>query len=441
MMVAGLGMVLFAVHGTWPFSILAKVGKPPAMDLMRARSTVPRKHLYGTSAGEAVRKLNARLLASLPDGIEAKACEAWDVEDLTQLLEIIHGARDHNFENIYQEARDNRRLGNQPIELRRQWADEMVVAGKAPDIVPILRDGRCFDVVKWWIHHVRSDHKKELASAVPFLPLLPTNLTMFTSRLEGPLSMEGQGQGAQVIQSAQAAYSAAACHGLRGDDFRRSDKSADSGSGEGRLPVPWPLAFSVKFASPVTAGFFGKNTTGTFSLVPGLAERIALDDGSYDHLCTFLHTNTSCTQLTVNGFRYLDFPKRQTCCRCCTYAEGDYPCGGPLSSGFLRNETGHITYKGRTTVAGQDCDWWGVMGTVNMSGYYALADERNKTRHGMPFMISNPNYLRSPEQRADDLYIFDPNTYTNDVDIALFNVPSRCRDAPYCGIEPCAPVP
>merc|ERR1740121_1248801 len=206
------------------------------------------------------------------------------------------------------------------------------------------------------------------------------------------------------------------------------------------MPKPWPAAFSAKFSSPLTETLFGKNTTGTFALVPGLAERIDLEDGSRDHICIFSHNNTPCTQLTVEGFRYVDFPKLDTCCKCCSYAEGTYLCGGPLNGEFLKNER-VTTYVGPATVDGYSTDRWEVQGYANATDYYALVDEQDSARNGLPIKMLNPNYLKVPKDRADDLYIFDPNTFSTDVDLATFNVPPRCRDAAYCGTEPCAPAP
>ena len=126
----------------------------------------------------------------------------------------------------------------------------------------------------------------------------------------------------------------------------------------------WPAAFTAFFISPA------KNTTGSYSLTQS-AERIVLSDGTRDHLCSALHNNTACTQLTVAGFRFLDFPALDECCKCCSYASGSYECGGPLGPQWVSNMTGNLSAlrQTRTVVvtssnsafpAVHHCRGWGV---------------------------------------------------------------------------------
>merc|ERR1711934_1208697 len=79
----------------------------------------------------------------------------------------------------------------------------------------------------------------------------------------------------------------------------------------------WPTQFQALYTSP------GKRTHGRFAITP-TAQRIDFADGTYDHLCSEFHNDTACTQLTAEGFRFLHFPEKKACCKCCAYNKGTY---------------------------------------------------------------------------------------------------------------------
>ena len=204
------------------------------------------------------------------------------------------------------------------------------------------------------------------------------------------------------------------------------------------LPQPtWPLAWSVAFMSPPTA----KNTTGTYT-VTKTAESIVLADGTRDHLCSHVHNDTACTQLTVGGFRYLDFPQIDDCCKCCSYSSGSYLCGGPLGPEWLNNATGNLVYLGVHQGPWGRCHKWNAHGLIpkgktkgDDNFYYQYVDS------GIPCEIDGYNWLWNRQQRDDDQYVFNPHTYQTQVDPSVFAVPKRCTSAPYCGAGVCATGP
>jgi len=199
----------------------------------------------------------------------------------------------------------------------------------------------------------------------------------------------------------------------------------------GKLMAPkpmWPRRFAAAFSSPPR----GKNTTGAYSLLYPEAERIALADGSRDHLCSALHPGTACTQLTTGGFRYLDFPRLGRCCKCCSYASGSYRCGGPLGPQWLDNATGNLVYMGVAATPHGQCDKWDAQGLRGHHNYYYQFTDR-----GTPCEVDGLNYLRTPSQPADDLYVFDPASYSTEVALSDFEVPSRCAGAGACRASVC----
>jgi len=196
------------------------------------------------------------------------------------------------------------------------------------------------------------------------------------------------------------------------------------------IPEPkWPPSWSAEFVSE------WKRTTGTYSVLfegDFAAEKIVLVDGSRDHLCASFQDNTSCVQLTTEGFRFLFWPEIEKCCKCCTYnvGKGKYPCGGPLGPQWLSSKT---DYFGIEMVRGHPCHKWKIDGVVpNHSNFYFQFPD------GLPCAIDGYNYLRDPSERADDQYIFDRQSFNFTSDRNRFAIPQVCHKSTYCGGPVCA---
>jgi hypothetical protein len=199
----------------------------------------------------------------------------------------------------------------------------------------------------------------------------------------------------------------------------------------------WPATFSANFTSPPYPG--GKGTSGFFAYDSAAdAELKTFQDGTHDHLCSAYHNATPCTHLTVAGWYYLVFPERDACCKCCSFDEG---CG-PLRPNWLSNSTGNLQYLGLAAVVGPAgrhmCDKWEVRGLAHppfTNYYYAHASGPHR---GLPCEIDGYNYLRSPDQRADDLYLFGTPSTVAPAD--SFRIPGRCAAAARCGTPVCSNV-
>mmetsp|Transcript_18156 Transcript_18156/g.34090 ORF Transcript_18156/g.34090 Transcript_18156/m.34090 type:complete len:224 (+) Transcript_18156:92-763(+) len=200
-------------------------------------------------------------------------------------------------------------------------------------------------------------------------------------------------------------------------------------------PVPkWPAAFEAWYSSD------DKNTTGYYAsdTRPGVgASRITFADGSRDHLCSVYHSNTSCEQLTVGGFRYLYFPKASDCCTCCTYARGSYQCGGPVGPKWVNNATGNLEYHGIEEILGRRCHKWNIRGMFGWHPNFYFQDVDS----GLPCGIDGYNYLRTPAEPADDQYLFKPGSVNLSVALPNFDVPALCAASRYCGGKVCASGP
>ena len=78
------------------------------------------------------------------------------------------------------------------------------------------------------------------------------------------------------------------------------------------------------------------------------------------------------------------------------------------------------------------CDKWDAQGLRGHHSYYYQFTDR-----GTPCEVDGLNYLRTPSQPADDLYVFDPASYSTDVALSDFEVPSRCAGAGACRASVC----
>ncbi len=87
-----------------------------------------------------------------------------------------------------------------------------------------------------------------------------------------------------------------------------------------------------------------------------------------------------------------------------------------------------------TDVRGELCLKFKVVGLSEEHPNYYYSLERNQSR---PCAIDGYNYLDKPSERADDLYLFLQDSYSEQVDLAQFNVPSECQDADFCGNGVC----
>ena len=69
---------------------------------------MPGHDYKGADFGDMSRVLNGWLNASYPEA--ALPCEMWSVEELQELQALLLVARDAQFDDIYQETNDNRKL-------------------------------------------------------------------------------------------------------------------------------------------------------------------------------------------------------------------------------------------------------------------------------------------------------------------------------------------
>ena len=60
---------------------------------------------------------------------------------------------------------------------------------------------------------------------------------------------------------------------------------------------------------------------------------------------------------------------------------------------------------------------------------------------GLPCGIDGYNYLRTPQEPADDQYLFEPEGLNLTLAPGSFQVPEHCKGSRYCAGEVCAAGP
>merc|ERR1711907_649276 len=89
-----------------------------------------------------------------------------------------------SLDDIYRSSKDRRALHFDDIaEKEKLWKGEAAAAVTVPSHAPgspvynATRDGKCAEIVMWWVHHLAEGHRAELSSIADFvLPLMPQDV-------------------------------------------------------------------------------------------------------------------------------------------------------------------------------------------------------------------------------------------------------------------------
>eukprot|EP00421_Protoceratium_reticulatum_P006583 CAMPEP_0168372506 /NCGR_PEP_ID=MMETSP0228-20121227/8316_1 /TAXON_ID=133427 /ORGANISM="Protoceratium reticulatum, Strain CCCM 535 (=CCMP 1889)" /LENGTH=496 /DNA_ID=CAMNT_0008385415 /DNA_START=66 /DNA_END=1556 /DNA_ORIENTATION=- len=176
---------------------------PSRTDLARARRKRPRNEVAGTNFREAMMKLNRALAAERR--LATKACSTYSLRELHQLQHEIFAARSPALQALY--AGDRRSLPfATAAELSGAHQNHSSWSHGRPDLLPMLRDGLCHELVMMYMHHLSASAREELKSGASFtLPLLPE-----TGLHPAPQAPRGAASAAHAAYTAQA--SCAVCH-------------------------------------------------------------------------------------------------------------------------------------------------------------------------------------------------------------------------------------
>jgi len=142
--------------------------KPTKSDLIRAETRTPRQPYRGAHMNEASERLNEHLLARTD--VKFKSCDSFNLTELDHIQTLLRNHMDSSFDSIYQPKGDPRRhhVGD---SMRAVVWDRMHRARHEHS--PMLRDGRCREIVMWFIHHLTENGQTNFGKLGVILPLLP----------------------------------------------------------------------------------------------------------------------------------------------------------------------------------------------------------------------------------------------------------------------------
>lgn len=143
--------------------------------IARAIEKIPGDDYRGDDFEDMTSKLNMHLKNLLADSVLHKECSEFTNDELNDVMRLVHAARDPALQKIYEGANDPRSLLHDNTDgLESRFVREVELIAAAPELENMMRDGKCHEVVMWFIHHLSVESQLEVAEiiSVPLLPLL-----------------------------------------------------------------------------------------------------------------------------------------------------------------------------------------------------------------------------------------------------------------------------
>eukprot|EP00357_Protocruzia_adherens_P019011 CAMPEP_0115038542 /NCGR_PEP_ID=MMETSP0216-20121206/43468_1 /TAXON_ID=223996 /ORGANISM="Protocruzia adherens, Strain Boccale" /LENGTH=224 /DNA_ID=CAMNT_0002418957 /DNA_START=266 /DNA_END=940 /DNA_ORIENTATION=+ len=184
------------------------------------------------------------------------------------------------------------------------------------------------------------------------------------------------------------------------------------------VPI-WRDQFSQTFTETTKYKILGSHdTAGTYYYDwTNNRARTDRDNGRWDRYCGFnglkFFKNTPCTQLVVDGMRWMIYPELKECCACCSAAHG---CGVLKPSWVSAGK-----YIGQTSATdGTPLYKWDVKG--GQSNYYYETVQDNPADRVMHEIY----------QVSDDDQIFDISSLSENIDESVWALPPNNETSKTC---------
>jgi hypothetical protein len=150
-------------------------------DLRRAKTPKPLENsqVLGDSPEHAFESMNRALQRG---AAVTRDCQLFDHETLNSLARQLYSVRSTELDDIYSAKSDKRALHFGSLDYKeRIWQGETAAAAVHPSHVlggpayNATRDGKCAELVMWFVHHLAEPTRKQLAASPNFqLPLMPS---------------------------------------------------------------------------------------------------------------------------------------------------------------------------------------------------------------------------------------------------------------------------
>ena len=165
----------------------------------KAIEKVPRAAYKGEDFEHMADTLNIHLKELLADTAGHGDCDDFNNAELNDVMHMVHAVRDPSLQQIYGGAEDPRSLKHHDnVDLVQRFQEESRLLADAPHMEPMLRDGKCHEIVMWFVHHLSRESQQEVSEMIslPFLPRERHHIATLASGAEQQLGQQYQ----QAIQ-------------------------------------------------------------------------------------------------------------------------------------------------------------------------------------------------------------------------------------------------
>ena len=179
-------------------------------------------------------------------------------------------------------------------------------------------------------------------------------------------------------------------------------------------PPVWPDKFEQTFNETFSYPLIGSSTTTGKFFYDWKNKRYRIDrvNGKWDRYCgpVYPFSNTACSQIVVEGKRYLYYPEKNYCCYCCDSSHG---CG-VLKPDWLAT----AAYLGTVDESGKTFQKYDMQG-LQHNYYFSSYDDKRVMRR----IVQEPN----------DIQEFDVESFVDTIrDENIFKLPSVCDPNKTC---------
>lgn len=145
---------------------------------------LPSSHVVGRDPESIFASFN-RHLRRQPH--QTRPCDSYSLDELNDLARLLWDSRSEALADVYDERGDRRgfHFKNKSIAYKEGlWQEEKSIIasnpsvyGKNSDWYSMVRDGKCSEMVMWWVHHLEAETRTRLSAIEGFaVPLMPSNL-------------------------------------------------------------------------------------------------------------------------------------------------------------------------------------------------------------------------------------------------------------------------
>jgi len=181
-------------------------------DLQRARSKIPRSGWKGEGRAGVSNVLNGHLTKMFPN---VKECNEWTAEELQTLQTELFHHRNTDFNDIYHDSSDNRKMHKSSVEEYQQhWKEMNSHAERNPHLKEMHRDAHCNEAVMWLVHQVNAPEQQTVFARVN-VPTLSTKHHQCGDDLSESESV--------LCASASGMETCSECHSQTGMHFQDAD--------------------------------------------------------------------------------------------------------------------------------------------------------------------------------------------------------------------------